>query len=111
MISRLMHTDLQNRRITRSMTKNNQGSNVYSNETKLWKYKYPRSKCGIWYLHELPEQNIKHLVGFNGPLRLNTGVLHHSFFGDWHSHLSGLSNEELTKNKSFILVKKTNPLH
>ena len=110
MISRLMHTDLQNRRITRSMTKNNQGSNDYSNETKLWKYKYPRSKCGIWYLHELPEQNIKHLVGFNGPLRLNTGVLHHSFFGDWHSHLSGLSNEELTKKQIIYIGKKDQPV-
>ena len=109
MITRSM-SNLQNRRITRSMTRNNQVPNVCSNVKKLWKYKSPNSRSGLWYLHELPDEHLTHLVGFNGPLRLNTCVLHHSSFGDWHSHLTGLSNEELTKKQIICIGKKNCPV-
>ena len=61
-------------------------------------------------MHELPDEHLSHLVGFNGPLRIDIGVLHHSFHGDWQSHLNGSSDEESTDKDLLYIGQKNKPV-
>ena len=106
-----------NGRITRAMSRKGVTpktpiQKVKIEKVKPWKYKEPVYKCGLWHLHEIPESELEHIVGFNGPVKINTGVLIHSYdYGerrpDW---LVGLTDTELSIKDILTIGNKDQPV-
>lgn len=120
-ITRSMNKEFQsNKRITRSMTKKNSidtfdinqyNSNEISKINKnKWSYKENGNRCGLWRLNEIPDSELEPLVGFNGPIRFNTNVLHHSNFGDIFNHLLRNSDDNITQKQILNIGKKNQPV-
>ena len=99
-----------NRRVTRSMVRDGKIPSPPVVPVKPWCYKEPWFESGLWYLNEIPDSQIQHLVGFPGPLRLNTMVLHHSSFGDFWHRLNRTEDEDLTKKQIISIGKKNKPV-
>ena len=58
-------------------------------------------------LHDLPNKALKHIIGLNGPVKIDTDVLGHGYgsenWKDLPSELSGFSHEEL-RNKDILTI-------
>ena len=105
--------------LTRSMTKSGNVPKIPIQEVKIdkptpWKHTDPFYKCGLWRLHEIPDSELEHIVGFNGPVKIHTGVLCHSYgYGETEkrpSWLEGLTDRELSNKDLLTIGKKNQPV-
>ena len=106
-------------RITRSMTRTGNVpktpiDKVKINKPKPWKYVEPFSNSGLWHLAEIPDSELEHIVGFNGPVKIHTGVLCHSYaYGETEKRpycLEGMTDTELSNKDILTIGKKDQPV-
>lgn len=61
---------------------------------KGWYYMPSDLECGYWKLHEIPDSQLFPLVGFKGPLLLNTMILNKSNDDAWLNTTRDFTEEQ-----------------